>query len=70
VTIPAGAKWWNVAAPCPSNAIAISGGYSVRDGVEVVSESAVDFQQSWVIEVSNPGSQAGTARAYSLCLTN
>jgi hypothetical protein len=48
----------------------MSGGYAVRDGVEVDGESAAEFQQSWVITVSNPGSQAGTARAYSLCLTN
>ena len=69
ITIAAGAQFINVAAPCPGDAIALSGGYTITGSVQVTSSAATSFQQSWAIEVSNPGSVAGTARAFTVCLT-
>ena len=68
-TIQPGAQFINIAAPCPDDAIALSGGYAITGSVQVTSSAATSFQQSWAIEVSNPGSVAGTARAFTVCLT-
>jgi len=69
ITIQPGAQFINVAAPCPGDSVALSGGYSITGTVQVTSSAATSFQQSWAIEVSNPGGTAGTARAFTVCLT-
>ena len=69
ITIQPGAQFINVAAPCPGDAIALSGGYGITGSVQVTGSGATDFQESWAIEVRNPGGEAGTARAFTLCLT-
>jgi hypothetical protein len=66
--IQPGAQFINIAAPCPSG-VAISGGYTVSGSVEVTSSIRSSFQASWQITVANPGATAGTAQAFSVCLT-
>jgi hypothetical protein len=69
IPIQAGAQFINVASPCPPGGIALGGGYTVGGTVEVSSSIASAFQQGWQITVANPGVAAGTAQAFSLCLS-
>ncbi len=67
--VAAGAQFINIAAPCPTDAVAISGGYTITGTVNVTSSIRSGFQESWQITVENPGASAGTAQAFSVCLT-
>jgi hypothetical protein len=69
IAIQAGAQFINVASPCAPGGIALGGGYTVGGTVQVTSSIASDFQQGWQITVANPGMAAGTAQAFSLCLS-
>jgi hypothetical protein len=69
ITIQPGAQFINVAAPCPGDAIALSGGYTISGTVHVSSSIRSGFQQSWQVTVDNPGTSAGTVQAFSVCLT-
>ena len=69
VPVAAGAQFLNIAAPCPADALALSGGYTISGSVNVTSSIRSSFQASWQITVENPGASAGTAQAFSVCLT-
>ncbi|HEY3614032.1 MAG TPA: hypothetical protein VGK92_10015 [Gaiellales bacterium] len=69
VTVPPGQMFLNIAAPCPTGDIGLSGGYTIGGTVHVSSSIASDFQQGWQITVDNPGMATGTAQAFSVCLT-
>jgi hypothetical protein len=57
------------AAPCPSGAIALGGGFTITGTVHVSSSQASDFQQGWQISADNPGWVTGTAQANAVCIT-
>jgi Collagen triple helix repeat (20 copies) len=58
------------AAPCPTGAIALGGGFTITGTVHVSSSQASDFQQGWQISADNPpGGVTGTAQANAVCIT-
>jgi hypothetical protein len=69
-TLPAGqAGPVYYAAPCPTGAIALGGGFTITGTVHVSSSQASDFQQGWQISADNPGASSGTAQANAVCIT-
>jgi hypothetical protein len=58
------------AAPCPSGAIALGGGFTITGTVHISSSTASDFQQGWQVSADNPGAVNGTVQAFAVCLTS
>ena len=69
ISVPPGAQFLDIAAPCPADAINLAGGYTISGAVHVSSSIASDFQQGWQITVDNPGGSTGTAQAFAVCLS-
>jgi hypothetical protein len=69
ISVASGAQFINIAAPCPTDAINLAGGYTITGTAHVSSSIASDFQQGWQITVDNPGASTATAQAFAVCLS-